>query len=164
MVLNSFYSLIASLGFGVLFNIRGRNLAFAGIGGGIAWFVYELCLLTSFSDITALFIGSVALSIYGEFAARILKSPVTIFVICALIPLVPGKGMYNTLLASVQGDVYLSLEVGLHTLLSAGAIAIGVMLVSTISKFLSHLIQNNKSRKPKKALDEHHNKKIHETF
>ena len=164
MILNSFYSLIASLGFGVLFNIRGRNLIFAGIGGGIAWFVYELCLLSGFSDITALFIGSVTLSIYGEFAARILKSPVTIFVICALIPLVPGKGMYNTLLASVQGDVYLSLEVGLHTLLSAGAIAIGVMLVSTISKFSNHLIQKSKSRKAKKALKELSRKKIHETF
>lgn len=146
MILNSFYSLIASFSFGVLFNIRGRNLLFAGIGGGIAWFIYELCLLGGFSDITSLFISSVTLSIYGEFAARILKSPVTIFVISALIPLVPGKGMYNTLLASVQGDVYLSLEVGLHTLLSAGAIAIGVMLVSTIAKFLSYSIQKNKLR------------------
>ncbi|GAA0685276.1 MULTISPECIES: threonine/serine exporter family protein [Clostridium] len=149
MVLNSIYSLIASLSFGVLFNIKGKKLIFAGIGGGIAWFVYELCILAGFSDITSLFIGSVALSIYGEFAARILKSPVTIFVICALIPLVPGKGMYNTLLASVQGDVYLSLEIGLHTILSAGAIAIGIMLVSTISKFLSHLIQKNKARNSK---------------
>ena len=149
MVLNSIYSLIASLSFGVLFNIKGKKLIFAGIGGGIAWFVYELCILVGFSDITSLFIGSVALSIYGEFAARILKSPVTIFVICALIPLVPGKGMYNTLLASVQGDVYLSLEIGLHTILSAGAIAIGIMLVSTISKFLSHLIQKNKARNSK---------------
>ena len=57
--------------------------------------------------------------------------------------------MYNTLLASVQGDVYLSLEIGLHTILSAGAIAIGIMLVSTISKFLSHLIQKNKARNSK---------------
>lgn len=149
MILNSIYSLIASLGFGILFNIRGKKLIFAGIGGGIAWFVYELCVLAGLSDITSLFIGSVALSIYGEVAARILKSPVTIFVICALIPLVPGKGMYNTLLASVQGDVYLSLEIGLHTILSAGAIAIGIMLVSTISKFLNHLIQKSKVHKAK---------------
>lgn len=150
MFLNSFYSLIAALSFGVIFNIRGRNLLFAGIGGGIGWFAYELCLFGGSSDVIALFAGSVALSIYGEVAARVLKSPVTIFVICALIPLVPGKGMYNTLLASLHGDIYLSLEIGLNTLLSAGSIAIGIMLVSTISKFLNYLILKNKASKSKK--------------
>lgn len=35
-------ALIASLGFGVIFNIRGKNLFFATIGGGLSWLSYLL--------------------------------------------------------------------------------------------------------------------------
>jgi uncharacterized membrane protein YjjB (DUF3815 family) len=44
IILNSFYALISTLGFAVLFNIKGKNLLFASIGGAIGWFVYLLTL------------------------------------------------------------------------------------------------------------------------
>lgn len=33
-------SFLASLGFGIIFNIKGKNLIFASIGGAISWFSY----------------------------------------------------------------------------------------------------------------------------
>ncbi len=42
MILNSFYAFLSSLGFGILFNIRGKNLIIASIGGGLGWFTYLL--------------------------------------------------------------------------------------------------------------------------
>ena len=33
-------ALVASLGFAIIFNIRGRKLIFAAIGGGLSWFCY----------------------------------------------------------------------------------------------------------------------------
>lgn len=132
-------ALIASLGFGVIFNIRGKNLFFAAIGGGISWFSYLLLKELNLSDILSLFISSVAFSIYSEICARFLKTPVTTLVICALIPLVPGAGMYYTMYETITGNVSGALELGLNTLSSAGTLALGVIFVSTITKQVTNL-------------------------
>ena len=39
MIYQSFFAFLASLGFGVLFNIRGKNLFFAALGGCISIFI-----------------------------------------------------------------------------------------------------------------------------
>lgn len=127
-------ALIASLGFGVIFNIRGKNLFFATIGGGLSWLSYLLLKKFNISDILSLFISSVIFSIYSEVCARFLKTPVTTLVICALIPLVPGAGMYYTMYETITGNVSNALELGLNTIASAGTLALGVIFVSTITK------------------------------
>jgi len=141
MLIKSIYALLATLGFGIYFNIKGRNLIFASVGGAITWFIYLLSLSINDSVMISLFLASLTAGIYSEIQARYLKAPVTIFSICAVIPLVPGGGMYYTMLASVQGDINKFLTTGLNTLASAGAIAVGILVASTITKLLL-VIQN----------------------
>lgn len=136
MIIKSIYALLATLGFGVLFNIKGKNLIFASFGGAITWFTYLLSLKLHASIMIALFLAALAAGIYSEFLARILKAPVTIFSICSVIPLVPGGGMYYTMLSSVQGDINKFLSTGLDTLASAGAIAVGILLASFFTKLI----------------------------
>ncbi|SUY47387.1 membrane spanning protein [Clostridium putrefaciens] len=136
MILKIVYSFITTLGFGILFNIKGKKLIFASIGGSISLFFYLLFLKFNFSDLSSLFFSTIIFSIYAEILARILKTPVTTFTICALIPLVPGGGMYYTMLESIQGNVEQSLNIGIDTLYKAGALAIGIVFVSSISKFI----------------------------
>lgn len=139
MLLNTLYTLIATFSFSILANIRGKNLVFASLGGGFTWFIY---LVSSnyihTSSILCYFIASIFAAIYSETMARILKAPVTTFVISSIIPLVPGSGMYYTMSESVQGNVTMSLNLGIQTLAIAGTIAIGVFLVSSLSKTLFH--------------------------
>ncbi len=66
--------------------------------------------------------------------ARVIKTPATTFIIYSIIPLVPGWGMYNTMLYSIQGNINQSLSTGLNTLEIAGTIAVGIFLVSSIFK------------------------------
>ncbi|MEA4826035.1 MAG: threonine/serine exporter family protein [Clostridium sp.] len=141
MILGSLYALLASLGFGVIFNIRGRNLFFASLGGSIGWFFYLLSLEYYPSKVFALFVGSLAISIYSEVMARVLKTPVTTFMICAMIPLVPGAGMYYTMLESIQGNIDKSLTLGLQTIGGAGAIAVATVLVASTTKVIVTLKQ-----------------------
>lgn len=136
VILKSIYALIATLGFAILFNIRGKNLFFTSIGGAIGWFVYSLFLYGAFSKIASIFLASIALSIYSEICARILKTPVTVFLICALIPLVPGAGMYYSMLECVKGNITTSLFIGIETLSLAVTISIAAMLVSSITKVI----------------------------
>lgn len=134
LVYEVFASFVATMGFGILFNIKGKNLIFAGIGGAIAWLVYKLGLSSGLSDIGSLFVSSLIFSAYSEICARVLKTPVTTIVVCALIPLVPGGGMYYTMYEAVQGNVMASLDRALTTIASAGALALGVVVVSTITR------------------------------
>lgn len=136
MIIKAVYALLASLGFGVLFNIKGKNLFFASLGGALTWFFFLLYLKYGSSNIIALFIASIAAGTYSEILARILKTPVTIFSIISIIPLVPGGGMYYTMLDIVQGNINNSLNTGLNTLSSAGSIAAGILLASSLTKVI----------------------------
>ncbi len=128
---------IATFGFGIIFNIKGRNLIFASIGGGLSWLIYKLALANTSNDIVSMFISSIIFSIYSEFCARKLKTPVTTIVICALIPLVPGGGMYYTMYNAVQGNAQKTWTYALNTLSAAGALALGIIFVSTITRFIN---------------------------
>ncbi|MBU3216182.1 threonine/serine exporter family protein [Clostridium estertheticum] len=133
MILNSFYAFLSSLCFGVLFNIRGKNLIIASLGGGLAWLTYLISGRLQPSLVFSLFLASMVGSIYSEIMARLYKNPVTMFVICAIIPLVPGGGMYYATLEAVKGNFTVALTKGAETLFSAGAIAVGIVLVASIS-------------------------------
>ncbi|GLC28620.1 membrane protein [Clostridium omnivorum] len=144
IIINSLYAFIATFGFCILFNIRGKNLFYTSLGGGVTWFFYLLADHFSSSNIFALFIASIVAGIYSEIMARVLKSPVTTFSICAIIPLVPGGGMYNTMLQLIQGNVNNSLTTGLATLSSAGAIAVGILLASSFTKLMLFFTKQKK--------------------
>ena len=130
---------VASFGFGIIFNIKGIKLIFAAIGGGLSWFCYLYLNNNGISTILSLFISSIIFSIYSEICARYLKTPVTTLVICALIPLVHGAGMYYTMYETILGNVSGAVQLGLNTLASAGALALGVIFVSTITKQVMNL-------------------------
>lgn len=137
MLLHSFYCIIISFGFSILFNMRGRNLFLAALGGGISWFVYLLCMKYIKSTSSSLFFASVSVGIYAEIMARIFKSPVTSFTISGIIPLVPGNGMYYTMHQSISGNVQKAITTGLQTFTSAGAIAIAIVMVSSITRLVT---------------------------
>ncbi|MDS0526365.1 threonine/serine exporter family protein [Clostridium sp. SHJSY1] len=139
MIIETLFSVIASMGFGIIFNIKGKKLLFASLGGGVSWFFYTLGLRLGFSDIFSLFISSIFFSIYSEIFARILKTPVTTLVICCLIPLVPGAGMYNTMYEVITGNIPKALELAINTLSSSGTLVLGIIFVSTITRQLKEL-------------------------
>ncbi len=142
MLWGCIYAFFASLGFGIIFNIRGNKLLLASLGGALGWFSYSLSLHLGINNFSSLAIAGLSFSSYSEVMARVCKTPVTIFIICALIPLVPGGGMYYTMLEVIQGNLAKALETGVETIASAGSLVIGMLMVSSIMK----LIKNYKQR------------------
>lgn len=139
MIRNSIYALIATFGFGIIFNIRGKNLIFASLGGGLSWLFYLLTLSFYNSILVSLFVAATVGALYSEIMARVIKTPVTTFIICAIIPLVPGSGMYNCMFESIKGNFNGSLSLAIYTLSYAGAIAVGILLISSITKLITTL-------------------------
>lgn len=136
MFIQSAFAFFSALGFGILFNIKGHKLFYAGLGGGLSWFISLYCESLGLDTTSSFFIASIIFSIYSEIMARVLKTPVTTLIICALIPLVPGGGMYYTMYEAINGHIMESIELGLNTIANAGSLALGIIFVSTLTKLL----------------------------
>ncbi|MBQ7889826.1 MAG: threonine/serine exporter family protein [Erysipelotrichaceae bacterium] len=137
MILRVLGSFLATYGFGVMFNIRGQKLVAAAFGGALGYVIYDLCLLSGLGDPLSLFIASAGFTVYAEILARKMHSPVTLFIVCALIILVPGGGMYRTMLAIIQNRLNDATSIGLSTLASAGSLALGTIFVSSLTKSIT---------------------------
>ena len=116
-------------GFALIFGMRRRYLFFASLGALLGWGVYLLTdsLLDSYF-LPPLFAAAFAVT-YAELMARVLKTPATLFVIPAIIPLVPGGSLFYTMSYAVRGDAEGARLSGIQTLESALAIAFGISLV-----------------------------------
>ena len=70
----------------------------------------------------------------SEILARKLKYPAILFVIPGIIPLVPGLGMYNTMLYLIQNDYNNAIAKGADVLFVGGAISLGVLIITSLAK------------------------------
>ena len=123
--------MIGSIGFSFLFNLRGKGIALCLLGGALCWGVYCLTIHFGGSDNTAMLLGSIFSAIYAEIMARVRKCPAIGFLIMALLPLIPGSSLYYTMNYAVRGEMTLFANQGLKTIVLAGLMAAGVLLVST---------------------------------
>lgn len=127
----SFACCMGVLGFSFLFNVRGRGLILCMVGAVLCWGVYVLVIACGGNDNAAMFIGSMFAAIYAEIMARVRKCPAIGFLIMALLPLIPGSSLYYTMNYAVRGEMGLFATKGMSTIVLAGLMAAGVLLVST---------------------------------
>lgn len=132
MILSILFAGVVAVAFGVLFNVRGKNLFLAGLNGLIGFAVFSAMVHMGTASYIAVFLASVAMAAYAEIAARIRKTPTSLFLVAALIPIVPGGGIFQFVLHLLQDGMEQAASVGIITLMETGAIAIGVILVSSI--------------------------------
>lgn len=136
---------LGSLGFAVLFQIRGKKLLYAALGGLITWGVYLLPFSLGVSQPLSYFFASMAATLYAEMFARILKAPATTFLSPAIITLVPGGWLYYTMSAVVASDWEKAAESANQTLVLALTIAGGIMVVTSLQKILYGRVRKGES-------------------
>lgn len=130
-IVESLACCVGCLGFSFLFNVRGKGLILCMVGAVLCWGVYCLVLLAGGDDNSAMLFGSIFSAIYAEIMARVRKCPAIGFLIMALLPLIPGSSLYYTMNYAVRGEMALFGTKGLSTIVLAGLMAAGVLLVST---------------------------------
>lgn len=136
IVLPCMYSLIASIAFGVQFNIKLRHMIMAGIGGTLTQFIFLAFELSGTSEMLCYFFSAAAVSFYSEIMARRLHVPVNMYLVVGIIPLVPGGYIYNTMITLIMGDVESFSHQFAETVGIAGSIAMGVFAVSAIMRLV----------------------------
>ena len=132
-------AMIGCLGFTIIYNIHFPGGLFCVVGGVLTWGVY--CLAASFqlSPAMASFLAAIVAAVYSEIMARIRKYPAISYLVVSCFPLLPGAGVYFTTYCAVQGDMAGFASKGKETITIAGALAVGILLVSTVFRFVSML-------------------------
>ena len=121
----------------ILFNIERKNLVWAGLCGAAGWATYKGVLTLSGRNILGVFAAAIVITILRELMAKILKTPSTVFYIPSLYPIVPGISAYYTVMYIINDKIAEATAKGLETLGSAGAIAFGILLVSTVFRYIN---------------------------
>lgn len=138
----------ATMGFALLYNVRKRNLIIASMCGAFAWMVYLVADHFTNSMVIPYFISGISIALYSELSATIFHSPVTVFLIPGIIPLVPGLTIYRTMEACLFGDITGFAEGLVNTLKIGGAISLGLILISSFFRiFRIRLFMLNKMKK-----------------
>ena len=118
-----------SLGFCMMFRLRAGLLVPASLGGLFCWAIY----LTGAQYVEGIFLpaflASAFAATYAEVLARKLKAPATLFLIPAVVPLVPGSGLYYTISYAVQGKLEISAGYGTQTMQFVLGIACGMCII-----------------------------------
>ena len=140
-----FLAAAGTLSFAILFACPRRCLPYCALVGAVGWLWYELLTLLGADSATASLLAVIPLTILTRVFAITQKTPVTVFLLTGIFPLVPGAGIYYTMSLGLGGDVQAAVHKGLETAGVAGSIAVAILLVSTIFRLVT--AQNGKSRK-----------------
>ncbi len=132
-------AMIGCLGFTIIYNIHFPGGIFCVLGGVITWGAYCLAAACQLSPAMSSFIAAIVAAIYSEIMARIRKYPAISYLVVSCFPLLPGAGVYFTTYCAVQGDMAGFASKGKETIAIAGALAVGILLVSTVFRFISML-------------------------
>lgn len=128
------FAYISTIGFAVMFNAPSKSIYKTGFAGAIGWIAYMIAHNYYPNKPLASFIGALAVGLMSEWFAVNTKRPVTIYVIPGIIPLVPGFGLYYTILSIIQKDYVKAANTGFEAIFIAIAIALGLILALQIGK------------------------------
>lgn len=129
LVAQFFLAGAGTLSFAVLFACPKRTLPCCALVGAVGWFIYELAVLYGADAAAASLIAVIPLTLVSRLFAILLKTPVTVFLLTGIFPLVPGAGIYYTAYYFIQGENALSLANGISTFKVAVTLAVGIALV-----------------------------------
>ena len=133
---------LACCGFCFVFNIHGPGILICSLGGALGWLTYLLSAFLSQNIMLRFLLAAAVITLYAEIMARLRRCPVTGYLIVALLPLVPGSGIYDAMRFCVAGNTQQFLSALLRTFGIAGCLAIGALLVSSLMRVVFSALQS----------------------
>lgn len=127
IVLELVTAFTGAFGYALLFRVGKDKLLQASFGGFLAWGSYLACSLVMTGEVKQYFIASIVSAIYAEVMARKHKTPATVFLVPATIPLIPGGFLYQTMSYALTGEWSAFFTTGLLCILLAVAISGGIL-------------------------------------
>jgi uncharacterized membrane protein YjjB (DUF3815 family) len=133
-------SFIASAAFGILFNVPKGTLLQCGFVGMFGWLLYISFMKVPVNPILATMIASFFVAVTSQFFAKIYKTPIIVFSVSGIIPLVPGGLAYDAMRNVVENQYDLAVQMAAKAFMLSGAIAMGLVF----SEVINHIIRKSR--------------------
>ncbi|RHW41491.1 threonine/serine exporter [Neobacillus notoginsengisoli] len=128
-------SFIATAAFGILFNAPRSMLIKCGFVGMFGWTIYYLIERDTSNGVGATLVAAFVVGIISHMLAKSSRTPVIVFSVSGMIPLVPGGMAYNAMRHFVEIDYSTAMSLAGRASLMSGAIAMGLVF----SEALNHI-------------------------
>ena len=149
MLLQCLFAFGAIITFSVIIEAPRKCLLVNGILGLAGWAIYWVGLTVLVPFIRDIFhrqvghsilAAGLVLAIISHILARLLKTPVTTTLIPAILTIVPGAGMYQTVYYLFTSDTQQALSSLVGTIGAAGAIAIAIFIVDALVAVVKRIV------------------------
>lgn len=128
---------IGTIGFSILFGAPHRYYIECGLVGMLGWGIYIILLRTTdFTTVGAAFFGALAIALVSDLLSVIRHCPTTVFLICGIIPLVPGGSIFWTAYYIVSDQLTLAATTGFVAVKVTIAIAGGIIIAGVLTSLL----------------------------
>ncbi|CQR46019.1 hypothetical protein BN1058_00262 [Paraliobacillus sp. PM-2] len=140
-------SFFAASGFAVIFNAPKKALLQCGTVGMLGWFVYTICRMQAIDPVVATVAGSILVAILSQIFAKLFKTPIIIYNVSGIIPLVPGGMAYDAMRQFVVNDYNMAVQLAAKAFLISGAIALGLVFSEIINQVIRKIKWKNVQEK-----------------
>ncbi len=141
-IIEIFAMYLASLTYSIINDCPKKELKFTGFTGLIAWIFYLLGVYLGNSVLFGSFIATLIVTIFCKILTIYRKQPLTLYLVPAIIPLVPGKVIFDALYTLVDGNITSAIEYAIFTLSIACCITLGISMSNIINyKHLKKIIK-----------------------
>ena len=142
---------VSTVGFAILFRLRGRYMPIVFVVGGGCFAIYYLfATVLSLDVFVAALMATVFVTALSEILARAKHSPAVIFILTCLIPIVPGSNLFYMMQALIMKDVNMAISHGATALKISLGVAGGIIAISVIGSIVNTLIERRKKGKIEK--------------
>jgi len=144
LVWEGIVAFLACFGFCFLLDVPKHLIVSSSLAGVVCWDLYLIAgLLGAGSELAAL-LACAVVYLLSYALARHLKAPVSVFLIVAILPLVPGCNIYRTVYSMITGEGSTA-DALAATLMMAGAIALGIFIADMINDMIKQAIKKHKT-------------------
>jgi len=123
-----------ALGFAWLVRTPRRAWIPAGLVAALVYLLYLGLVAFGVADPLAIFFATLAGSLSGQLCARRMKMISTVFLMAAIVPVVPGLGLYRMMAYLGQGSTALGAEQGVSAMITIAMTALGLAMGSHVDR------------------------------
>jgi uncharacterized membrane protein YjjB (DUF3815 family) len=132
-------SFIATGAFGILFNAPKQTLIKCGLIGTGGWIIYYYLDHNNHNAVLATVAASIFVGVVSHVLAKVFKTPVIIYSVAGIIPLVPGGLAYDAMRNFVENDYNAALNLAAKAFMLSGSIAFGLVFSEVINQVVRKL-------------------------
>ena len=141
-------SFVGTLGFAIFMHAPKRAWLPASLIGAVSYGLYWMLLQFGVYEPLSIFIGALLGSLLAQYCARRMRMIATIFLLLAMIPLVPGTGLYRCMALLAQEAYREGVDAGVRAMVDIVMIAFG----QGMGSYFFRLLPMSRRRKQGRAV------------